>query len=214
MCAPTAAQLLAKRAGVKNALVLIDSTGKPLATYSVPMKLDSFATFPAAARLAGPTSDGCALVPLFGGRWFAVGTKGVTPFPRIDPGPEPTLKQADNKLLAREGKNITIARTEKVVESPVARGAMVRGDTLIVRAVATTPPHEEFYDYYHVPSGRYVHSRRPYDRGAAWAIGADGVFYATLITGSEARVWALTPTNTPPAKGSTSATTKPPVKKY
>lgn len=206
LCAPSASRVLVKRSGKVDALLLVDSTGKQLATYSLPINVPEDASFAASATLAGPTSDGCIVVPLFGGKWFALGAKGVIAYPLVDPGPEPTIKAKD-KVLAREGRDKTISRVEMVSESPVSHVAMVRGDTLIIKATPTKPPLVDIFDYYLLPSGRYVHSRRAFGGGSSMDVGSNGVFYATIITRNDSRLVAMKPSRSPSAP---SAAPKPP----
>ncbi|MCC6244426.1 MAG: hypothetical protein IT353_16405 [Gemmatimonadaceae bacterium] len=196
LCAPNASRVLVKRSGKVDALLLVDSTGKQLATYTLPVNVSEGASFAASAKLAGPTSSGCIVVPLFGRSWFALGAKGFIAYPLIDPGPEPTIKAKD-KVLARDGRDKTISRVEMVSESPVSHVAMVRGDTLIIKATPTKPPLVDVFDYYLLPSGRYVHSRRAFGGGSSMDVGSNGVFYATIITRNDSRLVAMKPSRTP-----------------
>jgi len=203
-CALSGARVMLKTRGFEQSLSILDSTGKHMGTYSVP-RTDPKAEMPPfteAAALAGPMrGDHCAVVPMFGARWFVVDARGaITARAYVEPGETPVIQVAST-LLEKQGRGGILRATQTTTTSPIASGALHRGDTLIVIGGKSPKDQGRVLDYYAVHDGRYVYSRRLPMSFTSLTIAPNGVLFGTVIGPDWSAVVALEPSRTaPPAK--------------
>ena len=199
-CLLSGARVLMKVAGIEKAIRVVDSTGRTIAQRT----LDGYdrdhppPAFAASARLSGPLAgDRCALVPSFGSTWYttnAVGTMMAHPY--IEAGAEAVVRVATN-TLDKNWRSEVRKETQTSTVSPIARGALHIGDTLIVQAGATQRAPYRLLDYY-LPSGRYLYSRVLPIAFVALAVGANGTFYGAAIDDEVSWIVAFRPTRVAP----------------
>ena len=84
--------------------------------------------------------------------------------------------------------------TQTSAVSPIARGALHIGDTVVVQAGATKRSAHRLLDYYLISNGRYLYSRTLPVAFTALAVGPDGTFYGAVIGDEVSWVLALRPT--------------------
>lgn len=200
-CLLSDARVLMKVAGIEKAIRLVDSTGRTIAQRT----LDGYdrdhppPAFAASARLSGPLAgDRCALVPSFGRTWYTInaeGTMGAHPY--IEPGAEAVVRVATN-TLDKSWRSEVRRETQTSAVSPIARGALHIGDTLIVQAGATHRTPYRLLDYYLMPGGRYLYSRLLPIAFVALAVGANGTFYGAAIDDEVSWIVAFRPTRVAP----------------
>lgn len=211
-CLLSAGRVLTKVAGTDNALRLVDSTGSVRLQRSLPSSSNAqdHSALMASADVAGPLANGaCAIVPRYGAVWYSIVPGGMpVPHPYVEAGVS-SLPRAESKTLEKDWRSETRTVTEISNIPPIARGALTIGDTLIVQAGATKRFPFLLLDYYHLPSGRYVYSRRMFASFSALTIGPDGWFYGALIGDENAAVLAFTPATRLPGKGPAGAPVKP-----
>ena len=112
----------------------------------------------------------------------------------IVPEPEVAVKRA---TVDRSGKSSIVQQVQSTNAVSSALRAMVARDTLIVLFGGATDYRYRLLDYYHLPSGRYIHSRKL--RAPAVAIAAsNGGFIVAEILDDYAGFFALKPSRTRP----------------
>ncbi len=200
-CLLSHARVLMKFSGIEKGIRLVDSTGRtiaqrPLAGYDRDHPPPSFAT---SARLSGPLAgDRCALVPSYGRTWYSINAVGtMMAHPYIEPGAEAVVRVATN-TLDKNWRSEVRRETQTSTVSPIARGALHIGDTLIVQAGATHRTPYRLLDYYLMPGGRYLYSRLLPVAFAALAVGANGTFYGAAIDDEVSWIVAFRPTRMAP----------------
>ncbi|MBL0172784.1 MAG: hypothetical protein IPP90_19160 [Gemmatimonadaceae bacterium] len=195
-CVLSGGHVLVKATGVREAVRLIDSVGRVQFKHSLPVADPNIVppTFLMSANYAGPTADDrCALVPLYGRRWFTVDTRGLlVPHPFIEPGADPTAR-VDTKALDKSWRGEMRRQIQTSTMSPISRGALQVGDTLLVPAGATRRSPHRLLDYYLISSGRYLFSRRLPTTFTALAVGPNGTFFGAVIGDETSWVIALRP---------------------
>lgn len=209
MCIPDDRRVLLKLQRRDSSIVEIDTSGRRIRTLHVswPVRLRDEAGFVHESRVAGPSMDGsCLVAPIFGKHWASVSTATAST-PRVhayrEPGADPIMKQSE-RVLDRSFSKIVVEQLETTDASPIASAIMVRRDTAIVYAAVTRTFSQRTLDYYHLPSGRYLYSRKLPFIVNALTIGDDGTFYGTLIGEKEQALIAMRPERLPtaaPAKG-------------
>ncbi len=209
LCIPDGRRVLLKLQRRDSSIVEIDTSGRRLRTLHVawPIRLRDEAGFVHESRVAGPSIDGtCLIAPIFGKHWASVST-GAANTPSVhayrEPGADPIMKQSE-RVLERSFSKIVVEQLETTDASPIASAIMVRRDTAIVYAAVTRTFSQRTLDYYHLPSGRYLYSRKLPFIVNALTIGDDGIFYGTLVGEKEQALIAMRPERLPtvaPAKG-------------
>ncbi len=202
-CALPNARVLLKSASFDKSLTVIDSTGKIRLAASLP-RIDQTVeppSFTETAHMAGPfAGDRCAVVPIFGARWYAVDARGtVTPHAYVVPGENPVV-QVTSKVLEKRGRDEVQRQTQTTTATPIASGTMHRGDTLIVISGSGRTDAGRILDYYALPSGRYVYSRRLPMSFTSLTIAPNGTFYGTVIGPDWSAITALLPTRSAPSR--------------
>ncbi len=199
VCVLTSGQLWSKVDGAVGSLIRSDTSGRILGRVSLDARADSNAGFGWSGFVTGPdNADNCVFARRYGSEWFVVSPSGiVTRHSYIERMAEPRV-DVTVKPGKKDGKLQNFQVTQKVESNSSASDAMLRGDTLIVRAGGATRDQFALLDYYSVATGRYLHSRRLPFIPNAITVGADGVFYATNIGNESAAVLALTTTATKP----------------
>jgi hypothetical protein len=202
-CLMSGGQLVAKVTGFDRALRTLDTSGIIRAQRSLPAprRTSDNATFVSSAYVAGPAGQAaCAIVPRFGSSWYVVAPSAAPiPHPYIEPGTDPSIEPTV-KTLEKDWRSEIRTVTEISNIPPIARGALTIGDTLIVQAGATKRSPYLLLDYYHVPTGQYVYSRRLFAVFSALTMGADGAFYGALIGDENSAVVAFRPSIRRPAQ--------------
>jgi len=196
--------------GVKSVLAT-DSTGKLQSRRSIDSLATEDADFAWVARVVGPDSRGnCAIVRLFGAGWYLVAPNGaLTLFPYVEGSP---LPKVTTTILKKErvGSKTVYETQSNTNDVPAVADAMVVGDTLIVRARSSGKNLLRMLDYYELPSGRYIHSRRLPSIATSLAAAPAGVFYATVFGGDEnSSLFAFKTSATPIKRSPPSAVKKP-----
>ncbi len=199
VCVLRSGQLWSKVGGAIGSLIRSDTTSRILARVSLDARADSNAGFGWSGFVAGPdAADNCVIARRYGTEWFVVAPSGIVArHSYIERMTEPAV-DVIVKPGKKDGKLQNFQVTQKVESNASAADAMLRGDTLIVRAGGATRDKFALLDYYSVSTGRYLHSRRLPFIPNALTVGADGVFYATSIANESAAVLALTTTATKP----------------
>ncbi len=187
MCLLPRGVIRVKYLGAVNAIATIDSSGKTLSRTSLPV---------AAALQKGPSfansayiADGCvgesmAIAPFFGGSWYSVAANGAARrFPYVEGGAEAVVATKQRRL-ERTTSHVTTQITMTTEVSPIARGAMQRGDTVMIEAGATKLHPHQLLDYYRASDGAYLYSRQLPFIPTALTIAANGRIFAASI-GSE-----------------------------
>jgi hypothetical protein len=197
MCLLPRGRIRVKYLGALRALALIDSSGKTLTRTSLPVAT-ARQTAPAFAN-AAYIADACvgdtvAVAPYFGSSWYSVSSNGTAKrFPYIEAGAEAVVVTTQRRL-ERTAKHITTQTTMISEVSPITRGAMQRGDTVIIEAGATKLHPHQLLDYYRASDGAYLYSRRLPFAPSALAMTPDGRLVAALIGTETSLVVALSTT--------------------
>jgi hypothetical protein len=201
-CVRAGAALLLKTSGTTNALRVVDSSGRITRRLSLPRAgsprpATSFAT---SARVVGPLAqDRCAIVPIFGSAWYSVDAVGTLRAHRyVDAGADADIT-VSTKVLESQGRDEVRKETQVSKVVPVANGAVGRGDTVIVSVDPTPRRPYPVLDYYLLPQGRYLYSRKLPTFFAALAMGPDGTLFGTTIGTEYSQVIAFKPSRTPSA---------------
>ncbi|MEQ1690968.1 MAG: hypothetical protein ABMA00_06770 [Gemmatimonas sp.] len=196
-CGFSDGSVLVKVAGVRNALRVVDSVGRTLRQRALPghdlnRPPPTFAT---AAHLAGPMSKHrCALVPSYGRWWYTTDARGTTiAHPYVEPGADVVVRVASS-ALDKSWRGEVRKETQTSAASPIARGALHIGDTVVVQAGATKRSAHRLLDYYLISNGHYLYSRTLPVAFTALAVGPDGTFYGAVIGDEVSWVVALRPT--------------------
>lgn len=202
-CALPGARFLLKTSGFGKSLMLVDSAGRALGRYSVPRAAAgaSAPSFTESAKLTGPIrGDRCAIVPIFGANWFAIDARGsVTTHTYVEPGDAPVIT-VSTTVLEKNGRDEIRRATQTTNTSPVASAALHRGDTLIVIAGKSKRDAGRVLDYYVLPSGKYVYSRRLPMSYTSLTVAPNGVFFGTVIGPDWSMVTAFEPSRTAPPR--------------
>ncbi|WP_373065199.1 6-bladed beta-propeller [Gemmatimonas sp.] len=201
MCMLPRGVLRVKYAGAVSALATIDSTGRILWRSSLPTKpeLQKAPTFANSAFLA----DGCAegvmtVAPSFGASWYRVTMRGATRrFSYVEAGRDAVIT-----LKKQTVDQTPAAKAERIIQTTgvdaITRGAMQRGDTIIVEAGATKRLPYELIDYYRASDGAYLYSRHLPFTPSALAITPDGQLLAAFIGNETSSIVQLSTTTLTP----------------
>ncbi|QJR34421.1 6-bladed beta-propeller [Gemmatimonas groenlandica] len=186
-----------KYLGATRAIAMIDSSGRTLSRTSLPVvtALQKAPSFANSAYIAdGCAGESMAVAPFFGGSWYSISSSGAAKrFSYIEAGDEAVVVTKQRRL-ERTATHVTTQTTMTTEVSPIARGAMQRGDTVIIEAGATkTYPHQ-LLDYYRASDGAYLYSRRLPFTPTALAIAPDGRLFAASIGTETSLVVALSTT--------------------
>ncbi len=201
MCLLPRGLIRVKYVGALNALATIDSTGRVLSRRSLPVTaaLQKAPTFAHSASLA----DGCAegamtIVPSFGASWYRLALGGaIKQFAYVEAGREAVITEKTRTLdKSRTTKADQVIQTTGV--DPIARGAMQRGDTIIIEAGATKRLPYEMIDYYRASDGAYLYSRHLPFTPSALAITPDGRIVAAIIGNETSSIIQLSTTKLTP----------------
>ena len=201
MCLLPRGVLRVKYLGAIRAIATIDSSGKTLSRTSLPVAtaLGKAPSFANSAYIA----DGCAgetmaVAPFFGDSWYSITANGASRrFPYVEAGAEAVVVTKQRRL-ERTAKHVTTQTTMTTDVSPIARGAMQRGDTVMIEAGATKVSPHQLLDYYRASDGAYLYSRRLPFTPTAIAIAANGRIVASLIGIETSLVVALETTTRSP----------------
>lgn len=203
VCMLPGARVLIKRAGFDKAIRIVDSSGRSIAQQTLPISDPKHPPpdFAHTAQLTGPLRDGrCVLTPAFGSTWYVVDASGkLSPHKYIEPGAD-AFVSVSTKTLEKGMRTEVRRQTQTSTASPIARGAMYIGDTVIVHAGATKRFPYHLLDYYLLPEGQYVYSRRLPVAFVALTIGPDGTFYGTRIGDETSWVMGFRPTLSAPRR--------------
>ena len=201
MCLLPRGRIRVKYLGATRALALIDSSGKTLTRTSLPVASaqQTAPSFANAAYIADAcVGDTMAVAPLFGISWYSVSSNGTAKrFPYIEAGAEAVVVTKQRRV-ERTATHITTQTTMISEVSPIARGAMQRGDTVIIEAGATKVHPHQLLDYYRASDGTYLYSRRLPFAPSALSMTPDGRLVAALIGTETSLVVALSSTTRSP----------------
>ncbi|MDQ8159933.1 MAG: hypothetical protein P3B76_10405 [Gemmatimonadota bacterium] len=201
MCLLPRGRVRVKFLGAVNAIATIDSSGRTLTRTSlpVPAPLRQAPTFANAAYIADGCDDAAMMViPYFGPAWYRVSDGGAARrFLYAEPGLEAVVTSTVRRLEKSPGSETRQERMTTDV-SPIARGAMQRGDTVIIEAGATKRLPYELLDYYRAGDGTYLYSRHLPFTPNALAITPDGRLIATIIGEESSSVLRLSTTTLSP----------------
>ncbi len=206
MCVRSNLEILLKTEGAVNALLMLDTAGKTLGRLSLDASASPQAGLEWAGEVAGPDARGnCIVARRYGSEWFVVSPTGDIrryPYvvrsraPRVDTKEKVTGTVNVSPKLRQEVRE----RLHKIETDPSIYDAMVRADTLIVRTDGPGRDDLMLLDYYHIPTGRYLRSRRLPGLTNAVTIGADGQFLAIIIGDESSALYALRTSNQPASK--------------
>jgi 6-bladed beta-propeller len=201
MCLLPRGRIRVKYLGATRAIALIDSSGKTLTRSSLPVATaqQTAPSFANSAYIADAcVGDTMAVAPFFGSSWYSVSSNGTTKrFPYIEAGEEAVVTTKQRRL-ERTPQHIMTQATMTTEVSPIVRGAMQRGDTVIIEAGATKIHPHHLLDYYRASDGAYLYSRRLPFTPTALAITPDGRLVAASIGTETSLVVALSSTTLSP----------------
>jgi hypothetical protein len=193
--------LRVKYLGAMNAIARIDSSGRTVARTSLPVApaLQKAPSFANSAYIADQCAgESMAVAPFFGGAWYSIASNGAARrFAYIEAGDEAVVTTKQRRL-ERTAKHVTTQTTMTADISPITRGAMQRGDTVIVEAGATRHHPHQLLDYYRASDGAYLYSRRLPFTPTALAIAPNGRIFATSIGTETSLVVSLETTTLSP----------------
>ena len=198
-CAHSPTAVTWKTGGVRNAVVVVDSSGRTTATRSLPWTQQGREELSTSAVAAGPSNTGtCVFARRYGNDFVLMTASGAQSNHKyIENVPEPQVV-VQRTTLERSGNSSVVQQTERTNAVSSALRAMVVRDTLIVLFAGATNDKYRLLDYYHLPSGQYVYSRRL--RAPAVAIASsNGVFFVSEIMEEYAGFFALKPSYTKPS---------------
>lgn len=184
ICMLPRGRLRVKYLGAVGALATIDSSGRILSRISLPAppELQKAPTFANSAYIADGCADGVmSIAPSFGAFWYGVAENGATKrFAYVEAGRDAVIRSKKRSVdRSRTVKADQLIQTTEV--NAIARGAMQRGDTIIVEAGATNRLPYELIDYYRANDGKYLYSRHLPFTPSALAITPDGRLIAAFI---------------------------------
>ena len=199
LCLAPAGRILAKHMGGLKSLISMDSSGRTSATRSLPWRDPGEKSLAMSGFLAGPDSRGnCVLARRFGSEWLLITPTGATTKrPYVSAHPEATIV-VKNTAKQRIGNEGSFTRTQFNSVDAAVSNLMLRGDTAIMRGGPAERGGYQLLDYYSLPTGRYIHSRRLPTIFITTAIGADGAFYGTNIGEESGALVAFRPSATRP----------------
>lgn len=201
MCLLPRGVVRVKYLGASKAIAVIDSSGNTLSRTSLPVAtaLQKAPSFANSAYIAdGCSGESMAVAPFFGGSWYSISTSGAAKrFPYVEAGDEAVVVTKQRRL-ERTAKHVTTQTTMTTDVSPIARGAMQRGDTVIIEAGATKVHPHQLLDYYRASDGAYLYSRRLPFTPTALAIAPNGRIFATAIGTETSLVVSLESTTLSP----------------
>ena len=197
MCLLPRGRIRVKYLGATRAIALIDSSGTTLSRTPLPVARarQNAPSFANSAFIADACAgESMAVAPYFGGFWYRIASNGAAKrFPYIEAGEEATVTTKQRRL-ERTAKHVMTQTTMTTEVSPIARGAMQRGDTVIVEAGATKIHSHQLLDYYRASDGAYLYSRRLPFTPTALAIAPNGRLFAASIGTETSLVVALSTT--------------------
>ncbi|PHX64868.1 MAG: hypothetical protein CK550_07790 [Gemmatimonadetes bacterium] len=197
LCLLPRGRIRVKYLGATRAIALIDSSGTIVSRTSLPVgtPLQKASSFANSAYIAdGCAGESMAVAPFFGGSWYSIASNGAAKrFPYIEVGQEAVVTTKQRRL-ERTSKHITTQTTMTTDVSPIVRGAMQRGDTVIIEAGATKMHPHQLLDYYRASDGAYLYSRRLPFTPTALAIAPNGQLVAASIGTETSLVVALSTT--------------------
>jgi hypothetical protein len=197
MCLLPRGLIRVKYLGAARAIAMIDSSGKILSRTSLPVAtaLQKAPSFANSAYIAdGCAGESMAVAPYFGGSWYSIAPNGAAKrFPYIEAGKEAVVVTTQRRL-EKTAKHVTTQTTMTTEVSPIARGAMQHGDTVMIEAGATKVTPHELLDYYRASDGAYLYSRRLPFTPTALAIAPNGRLFAASIGTETSLVVALSTT--------------------
>ncbi|WP_411281426.1 6-bladed beta-propeller [Gemmatimonas sp.] len=201
MCLLPRGLLRVKYVGAMSALATIDSTGRMLSRSSLPVtsELQKAPTFANSAFLADGCADGVmTLAPSFGRSWYRVALNGATRrFAYVEGGRDAVITRK-KRTVDRTRAETSDQLTQTTDVSAITRGAMQRGDTILIEAGATQRLPYELVDYYGARNGAYLYSRHLPFTPSALAITSDGRLIAAFIGHETSSVVQLSTTTLSP----------------
>jgi hypothetical protein len=200
-CAHSPTQLTWKARGAKNAIVVMDTAGRTLLRASIPWPDLPGQDMGTNAAVAGPSSGGACVFARTHGPGFVIRQPNgvLTTHQYIEPTPEPRI-EVKRQTVERSGDQSIVQETQVFNGVGSAMKAMIVRDTLIVQFSGSTAFKYRMLDYYHLPSGRYIHSRKLRAPAVAVTAGANGAFYLSEMLEEYSGIVAIRPSRTPPPK--------------
>jgi len=200
LCVQRDGRIVVKHPGSKDALMTFDSTGRTISKRSLPWPDPGIKPAAMSAFVAGPDALGnCMFARRFGSEWLLVRSDGkLARLPYVSQHPEATVavKTGPKKRI---GDEATFTRTEFTSNDAAVSSVMLLGDTMIVRGGPAERDGYRILDYYLLPSGRYVHSRRLPSVFIATAVAPGGAFFGTTINEESGALVAFRATANKPA---------------
>ena len=206
-CAHSPTRVTWKARGAKNAIIVMDTAGRTLSHASLPWQDIEQQDMGTNAVVAGPTRDGICVFARTHGPGFVIrrSTGSLTNHQYVEATPEPRIEVKRQNVESSGGQSV-VKEIQTFHGVASAMKAMLVHDTLIVQFAGDTQLKYRVLDYYHLPSGRYIHSRKLRAPVVSITAGPNGWFYATEMLEEYSGLTALRPAFTPPPK-------KQPVKK-
>jgi hypothetical protein len=201
-CAHSTTAITWKLSGSRNALQVIDTSGRRRATRSLPWQHSDKEQMTTAAVAAGPTSRGeCVFARVFGPDFVILNPTGrQTQHRYIEAIPEPVI-EVKRRTVEKSGGSSVVQETQSVKGNSSAMKSVVVGDTLIIQFAGLTSHKYRLLDYYLLPSGQYLHSRRLFAPVTGFTAAPDGSIIVTQIGELNSGISALRPSRTaPPAR--------------
>ncbi len=201
LCVRQDGHIVTKLLGSTNALHTFDSTGRSTSRRSLPWPDPGAKTSALMGFVAGPDTRGtCIVARRYGSEWLVIPRSGAMakrPYVATHPEATITVKTSAKRRVGNEG---TFVRTEFTSADAAVSNAMVVGDTAIVRGGPAERDGYRVLDYYLLPTGRYVYSRRLPAVFIATAAGPGGTFYGTTIGEESGALIAFRTSRERPAK--------------
>lgn len=169
-----------------SSMVVFDSAGRRLSVRSIPWTAarPSTMTFLHEAFMSPVTADGsCALVSYFGAEWAMIpgdaAGRRMAIHRYIEPGAEPVVIRNETPMSPTDPMPKVVPEVTET--PPIAKGVLLRRDTVIVMGARTRSDPHRLLDYYERATGRYLYSRRLPFPLVALAIDDDGTFFGAVI---------------------------------
>lgn len=181
-----------------SSLVEFDTTGRRTSVRRIPWSVPRAAPagFAHEAFFSPSSSSGaCVLAGFFGREWAVIDGPlgaGARVLRYVEAGLEPAVQERD-VVKDRTLSKIAVTTTQTSTTEGIVKGAMVRGDTVILLGAQTKAFPHRLLDYYDLKTGRYLVSRRLPFAAIALTIAGDGTFYATVIDAKTQALIAMRP---------------------
>lgn len=203
VCANDSGTILLKLMGARDALHTLLPDGKRVDVRSLPWPGRGAESILSSGVLAGAGASAmCALLPRYGSEWLVVPRSGASAVHRYVRAHRGAEVRTSEQVLERSIGGKRVEQTQLVDGEPAIVEAFAVGDTVIVRDGGDRAAGYRILDYYLLPSGRYLHSRRIPPGFTRLAAAGGGTFVGAHLGEELSSLVALSATAAPPPKRS------------